>query len=156
MEKTELYEAFFQESNRYYLEQLNYYENGRKFRFSYSSLICGVFWFLYRKMYLEFFIILTLFYVESIFENLVLAQLIGIEETKFFSFVVNIVLLIAMGIIGNNLYIKKAKRMIEKAQMTFTNLDQQKDFLAKKGGTSFLYVIIAFALFVLVTLLLAK
>lgn len=43
MEKTELYEVYFQESSRYYLEQLNYYEKGKKFRFSYSSVIFGLF-----------------------------------------------------------------------------------------------------------------
>jgi len=156
MEKTELYKAFFQKRSNYYLEQLNYYEKGRKFRFSYASFIFGIFWFLYRKMYLEFFIILTVFYVESIFENLVLIKLIGIEQTKFFSFVVTIIVLITMGIIGNNLYIKKAKKTIEKAEMKFTNLDQQKEFLTKKGGTSFLYVIILLVLFFLVFLIQPK
>jgi hypothetical protein len=156
MEKIQLYEAFFQKSGGYYLEQLNFYEKGKKFRFSYSSSIFGIFWFLYRKMYLEFFIIIAIFYVESIFENLVLVKLIGIEQTKFFSFAVNIILLITMGIIGNNLYIKKAKRTLEKAQMKFTDPDQQKEFLTKKGGTSFLYVIILLTILVLAILLQPK
>lgn len=61
-----------------------------------------------------------------------------------------------MGIIGNNLYIKKAKRTLEKAQMKFTDPDQQKEFLTKKGGTSFLYVIILLTILVLAILLQPK
>lgn len=149
MEKTELYEAYFEDSSNYYLEQLNYYEKGKKFRFSFSAVLFGVFWFLYRKMYMEFFVIITIFYAESQFENYILAELIGTEQTKLFSLVINIILTITMGIIGNNLYLKKAKRMVEQAQVTFADPEQQKEFLAKKGGTSIVFVMIAFALFVL-------
>lgn len=149
MEKTELYEAYFQDSSNYYLEQLNYYEKGKKFRFSYSSVIFGLFWFLYRKMYLKFFVILIIFYTETQFENHVLARLIGTEQTKLFSLAVNIILTVTLGIIGNNLYLKKAKRMVEQAQITFADPEQQKEFLAKKGGTSIVLVMVAFGLFVL-------
>ncbi|NML58846.1 DUF2628 domain-containing protein [Chryseobacterium cheonjiense] len=156
MEKTELYEAYFQDSSNYYLEQLNYYEKGKKFRFSFSAVLFGVFWFLYRKMYLEFFVIIIIFYAESQFENYVLAELIGTEKTKLLSFVISIILTITMGIIRNNLYLKKAKRMVEQAQMTSIDPEQQKEFLTKKGGTSVLFVMIAFALFVLAVIMQAK
>lgn len=156
MEKTDLYEAYFQDSSNYYLEQLNYYEKGKKFRFSYSSVIFGLFWFLYRKMYLEFFVIVTFFYAETQFENHVLTELIGTEQTKLFSFAVNIIFTITLGIIGNNLYLKKAKRMVEKAQMTSIDPEQQKEFLTKKGGTSILFVMITFGLFVLAVIMQAK
>jgi len=45
MNQNQLYEDFFQKSNSYYLEQLNYFQNGKKFRFSYSALIFGLFCF---------------------------------------------------------------------------------------------------------------
>lgn len=153
MEKTDLYEAYFQDSSNYYLEQLNYYEKGKKFGFNFSAVLFGVFWFLYRKMYLEFFVIITIFYAESQFENYVLAELIGTEQAELFSFAVDIILMVTLGIIGNNLYLKKAKRMAEQAQIRFADPEQQKEFLAKKGGTSILLVMIAFALFVLTVIL---
>ena len=77
MNSNQLYEDFFQKNNSYYLEQLKYYNNGKKFRFSYAALIFGLFWFLYRKMYLEFFLIFIFYYVETIFENTILIKLIG-------------------------------------------------------------------------------
>lgn len=153
MEKTELYEAYFQDSSNYYLEQLNYYEKGKKFRFSYSSVIFGLFWFLYRKMYLEFFVIIIIFYAESQFENYILAELIGTEQAELFSFAADIILTITLGIIGNNLYLKKAKRTVEQAQIRFADPEQQKKFLGKKGGTSILFVMIAFGLFVLAVIM---
>lgn len=156
MEKTELYEAYFQDSSTYYLEQLNYYEKGKKFRFSFSAVLFSVFWFLYRKMYLEFFVIIIIFYAESQFENYILAELIGTEQAELFSFAVDIILTITLGIIGNNLYLKKAKRMAEQAQIRFADPEQQKEFLAKKGGTSILLVMTAFALFVLAVILQSK
>lgn len=149
MDKIQLYEIFFQKSNSYYLEQLKYYEQGKKFRFSYSALIFGVLWFLYRKMYLEFFIIFFVFYLETIFENLVLTKLIGIEQTTVVNFSVTIVLLITLGIIGNNLYIKKAKRTLRNAEEKCSEIEKQKEYIFKKGGTSYIYVTILLALFIL-------
>ena len=149
MDKIQLYEIFFQKSNSYYLEQLKYYEQGKKFRFSYSALIFGLFWFLYRKMYLEFFIIFIFYYLETIFENSVLTKLIGIEQTKVVNFSVTIILLITLGIIGNNLYIKKAKRTLRKAEVKYSEIEKQKEFIVKKGGTSFIYVTILLTLLIL-------
>ncbi|REC45297.1 DUF2628 domain-containing protein [Chryseobacterium pennipullorum] len=149
MDKIQLYEFFFQKSNSYYLEQLKYYEQGKKFRFSYSALIFGILWFLYRKMYLEFFIIFFVYYLETIFENLVLTKLIGIEQTKFVNFSVTIVLLILLGIIGNNLYIKKAKRTLRNAEQKYSEIEKQKEYIIKKGGTSYIYVTILLALLIL-------
>ncbi|MNY11479.1 hypothetical protein D3C86_1445100 [compost metagenome] len=131
------------------MEQLKYYEQGKKFRFSYSALIFGIFWFLYRKMYLEFFIIFIFYYLETILENSVLTKLIGIEQTKVVNFSVTIILLITLGIIGNNLYIKKAKRTLRQAEVKYSEIEKQKEFIARKGGTSFIYVTILLALFIL-------
>ncbi|UZU00031.1 DUF2628 domain-containing protein [Chryseobacterium fluminis] len=149
MDKIQLHEIFFQRSHSYYIEQLKYYEQGKKFRFSYSALIFGILWFLYRKMYLEFFIIFFVFYLGTIFENLVLTKLIGIEKTKVVHFSVTILLLITLGIIGNNLYIKKAKRTLRNAEEKFPEIENQKEYIFKKGGTSYIYVIILLVLFIL-------
>lgn len=106
-------------------------------------------------MYLEFFVIIIIFYAESQFENHILTELIGTEQTKLFSLVVNIIFTIALGIIGNNLYLKKAKRMVEKVQMMYTDHEKQKEFLTKRG-TSILFIMIAFGLFVLAIIMQSK
>ena len=149
----QLYEDFFQKSNSYYLEQLKYYDEGKKFRFNYAALIFGLFWFLYRKMYLEFFIIFAFYYVETLFENTVLVKTIGIEQTKLVNIIVTVIPLIVLGIIGNNLYIKKAKRTVKIATEKYSEYEEQKKLLNKKGGTSFLYITILLVLIILATAL---
>ena len=153
MNPNQLYEDFFQKSNSYYLEQLEYYNNGKKFRFSYVAFIFGIFWFLYRKMYLEFFVIVIFFYAETIFENTILVTLIGSEQTKVVNILVTITLLITLGIIGNNLYIKKAKRTVKNAEQNYPEYERKKKFLNKKGGTSFIYVTILLILIIVSTAL---
>ncbi|KQT26171.1 hypothetical protein ASG22_05740 [Chryseobacterium sp. Leaf405] len=100
-------------------------------------------------MYLEFFIIFFLFYLETIFENFVLTKLIGIEQTKVVNISVTIVLIITLGIIGNHLYIKKAKRTLKNAEVKYSEIENQKEFIIKKGGTSYIYVTILLALSIL-------
>lgn len=153
MDKIQRYEIFFQKNSSYYQEQLKYYEQGKKWRFSYSALIFGILWFLYRKMYLEFFIIFIFYYVETIFENVVLTKLIGIEQTKLVNFSVTIILIITLGIIGNNLYIKKANRTLKNAELKYPEIEKQKEFIAKKGGTSYIYVTLLLILFILLIFL---
>ncbi|KIA89087.1 DUF2628 domain-containing protein [Kaistella jeonii] len=149
MDKIQLYEIFFQKSNSYYHEQLKYYEQGKKWRFNYSAVIFGVFWFLYRKMYLEFFIIFIFYYLETIFENVVLTNFIGIEQTKVVNFSVTIILLMTLGIVGNNLYIKKAKRTLKNAEVKYSEIEKQKEYIAKKGGTSYIFIIFLLVILIL-------
>ena len=73
----ELYKSFFQKRDDYYLETLDKYNQGKKFTFNYATLIFGIFWFLYRKMYIEVIIIYSFISLESLFENLLLKRLIG-------------------------------------------------------------------------------
>ena len=153
MDKIQLYETFFQKSNSYYQEQLKYYEQGKKWRFNYSAFIFGVFWFLYRKMYLEFFIIFIFYYLETIFENVVLTKLIGIEQTKVVNFSVTIILLMTLGIIGNNLYIKKTSRTLKNAEKKYSEIEKQKEYIAKKGGTSYIYITLLLFLLILSVIL---
>jgi len=100
-------------------------------------------------MYLEFFIIFIFYYLETIFENVVLTNLIGIEQTKVVNFSVTIILLMTLGIIGNNLYIKKAKRTLKNAEVKYSEIEKQKEYIAKKGGTSYIFIIFLLLLIIL-------
>ncbi|WP_126652359.1 DUF2628 domain-containing protein [Chryseobacterium aureum] len=142
MNQNQQYEDFFQESSSYYLEKLNLFEKGKKFTFNYAALIFGIFWFLYRKMYLEAIVIYSLFYIESCFESFFLVKIIGTEQTKLVCYCISIIMLIIIGFCGNLLYFSKAKRTIKKAEEKFLTYEQQKEYLSKKGGTTLLYAIL--------------
>jgi hypothetical protein len=149
MEQTQLYEDFFQISNSYYLEKLKLVESGKRFSFNYAAFLLGTFWFLYRKMYLESLLIILIFMAEFTFENYILVDLIGAEQTKLVGFLFTVFFGISLGFIGNLLYINKSKRMVKKATQKYSDYEQQKEYLNKKGGTTYLYVVILIILIVL-------
>jgi len=146
----ELYEIFFQERKDYYLDKLSKYEKGKKLIFNYSTLLFGLFWFLYRKMYLEAIIIYLFITLETLFEDLYLKQLIGEEETIIFKIIFTLIFLICMGFSGNLLYLKKAERIINKSKEKYPDFEEQKNFVIKKGGTSFILVGIIIALIAII------
>ncbi|MGO4708482.1 DUF2628 domain-containing protein [Chryseobacterium sp. 2TAF14] len=141
MEKNiELYESFFQERKDYYLEKLRLLESNKKFTINYAALIFGILWFFYRKMYLEILIIYSFIALETLFEKYFLSMIIGEESMIIFSIAFSISLLIFVGFTGNYLYLKKAKRTITKAEKKYINLEMQKQYVTKKGGTSFIFI----------------
>ncbi|OCA70788.1 hypothetical protein BBI01_12670 [Chryseobacterium artocarpi] len=153
MNQNQLYEDLFQKRNSYYLEKLELYENGKKFTFNYATFIFGLLWFLYRKMYLETIVIFLILYTETAFENFFLTDKIGIEQTKLVSFIITILSLIVAGFSGNYLYIKRAKRTIKKAEKKFSEYEQRKKYLTKKGGTQLLYIGILLTLLIVAIIL---
>jgi len=153
MKDIELYEIFFSKRKDYYIEKLHLNVEGKRFTFNYAPLIFGIFWFLYRKMYLESLIIFLILFAESNFENMVLIKLIGAEETKLFSIFFTIISSIIAGFIGNLLYINFAKKNIIKSKNNYVDFEERKDYLLKKGGTSFIPVILVIFLLIGVTLL---
>ena len=146
----ELYKSFFQKRDDYYLETLDKYNQGKKFTFNYATLIFGIFWFLYRKMYIEVIIIYSFISLESLFENLLLKRLIGEERTVIFSFCITVLFLITTGFSGNILYLKKAIRTIGKAKKKYPDFENQNRYVAKKGGTSLVVITILIISLVLI------
>ncbi len=146
----ELYKSFFQKRDDYYLEKLDKYYQGKKFTFNYATLIFGIFWFLYRKMYIEAIIIYSLISLESLFENLFLKRLIGEERTVIFSLCVTVLFIITTGFSGNLLYLKKAMRIVSKAKKKYPDFENQNSYVAKKGGTSFIVISIVIISLVLI------
>lgn len=149
---SELFENFFQEKKDYYLEKLDFYQHGKKVTFNYTTFIFGLFWFLYRKMYLEAFIIYSFIALESIAEQLLLPQLIGYDNSLIFNIVSTVMILVIVGFTGNVLYIKKSIRLVDKAKKATQDIDEQKAWIYKKGGTSFVYIGLIVILLVLIAL----
>lgn len=147
----EYFELFVSKSKDYYLDYFDNYEKGKKIQFNLAALLFGLFWFLYRKMYLETFILFTLISIESYLENLIVNyfKLVDTDASTAIQVITTISIGIMLGLFGNLIYIKHANRII----LSITNkyqYDEQilKDKIQNKGGTSFLIILILFALFV--------
>lgn len=148
----ELFENFFQEKKDYYLEKLELYRQGIKITFNFTALIFGLFWFLYRKMYLEAAIIYSFIVVESMGEQIFLPQLIGQDNSFIFSIISTVMIFLIVGFTGNVLYIKKSLRVVHKAKKITSDVEEQKTWIYKKGGTSFIYIGLIITVIVLIAI----
>jgi len=72
MDDVTLYEAYFQKSKSYYLNRLDWYLKGQKYSFNLFAFLFGLFWFMYRKMYLEAAVIFLAMIVEGFLESFIL------------------------------------------------------------------------------------
>ena len=86
-------ETFFQKSKGYYLEQYELYKNGHVLIFNLQAFIFNIFWYLFRKMYREFFGLLLYFIVQSIFvDYLILPQISIRNQGSINFFITNIII----------------------------------------------------------------
>src|SRR5688500_8755665 len=63
--------AFFDRQSDYYLLKYYEYHGGNKFTFNIGSFFCGIFWFLYRKLFLEFLLTIALLTAVSAIQFLI-------------------------------------------------------------------------------------
>lgn len=151
-EDIELYAAFFQKSKFYYIEKLRSFQTGVKFFFNVYAFLFGVFWFMYRKMYLEVLIILVIRGIEELIENYLSPDDNPEGTGKVFSILSTLITGIVIGFLSNYLYLRKAEKMVRVAKEKYLSDEERKTFLLKKGGVSivFLIVIIILALLIFV------
>jgi hypothetical protein len=150
----ELYAAYFGRSADYYLDVLERFRNGQRFVFNPFSLIMGLMWFLFRKLYREafmfFFISILLGFMQTyIFRFPVIAA-----HQQSISFVVTILLNLSYGIFGNYLYMRKAMKEVAFAKSQSASKDDVLAYLSYKGGTTMHPVFILIILFLVYLLLL--
>ncbi len=80
MEIKEAYlSVYFGKNSDYYLDRWKEYKDGRKISFKPYAFLFGIFWFLYRKMYLIFLLIIVVLIVEGIVEDYILTELLKIK-----------------------------------------------------------------------------
>ncbi|WP_207496025.1 DUF2628 domain-containing protein [Aridibaculum aurantiacum] len=141
MDNATLYSAYFKSDSDYYLTRLQQYREGRKMSFNGYAFFFGVLWFMYRKMYVEAFIILFLIIVEGVIEE-VLLESAGVPGSSGVNVISTIVIASILGVIGNSLYMKKAQRVVAKAKEENTDEQSMLQYLQEKGGTSYSFVLL--------------
>lgn len=134
------YHTFFQERSSYYIDKVNKYKEGKKFTFNIAAFFFGFIWFTYRKMYLEAFLLFLFIVVEGIIEASILSTL-SQEESSAVGLVMTVLMGAALGFLGNYLYIRKAERTIRKALQKENDPQKIDEYLHRKGGTSYLFII---------------
>ncbi|WP_375560990.1 DUF2628 domain-containing protein [Bernardetia sp. OM2101] len=143
-----LFELFFHKSKEYYIDKLISYQKGQKFTFNAFAFLFGLFWFTYRKMYVQALVILLILGIEGFLEVLLFPDM---DETTINNVNIFMTILIATitGFTGNYLYIKHAERIIENTQKKYNDTEQIYEIVKRKGGVSYLVFIILVIIIVL-------
>lgn len=147
-DKKDFLAAFFQRRYAYYTERAEQFEAGKKFTFNPYAFLFGFFWFLYRKLYAEAFIILLLVFAESLIETLILSMF-GLENNAAIDFLSGIACGIVIGFCANYLYIRKALKQVAIAQACAGD-EEALAYMLKKGGTSVAPLLVILFIFVAV------
>lgn len=131
------YIAFFANEENYYLDVINSYDNGRRFTFNPYAFFLGIFWLLYRKMYLTVFILFIVgiaeaFFTDFLYENYLISD--RVYETL--DIISRILWASVLGFFGNKFYMLEANRKISK--VLHKNLSEVAVHmkLRKVGGTT--------------------
>jgi len=113
---------------------------GTKAGFNGAAFFFNLFWLLYRKMVREFFIGFGGLVAVSV-ALAVLSSATGHDLSQL-DRVIQIVVGVAVGMLGNSLYLRRARRAIAAARAEEPDLARRRLLLAQRGGTSFLLAMV--------------
>ena len=112
---------FLEKNQSYYLEKFNLIEKtGDKKAWNWCSFLIGVYWMLYRKMYVQAII--------YIIANLILGCI------PFIGWALSLALCVGLGIFGNSLYLDHIKKTFTEIGCADSNM--RSTLINKKGGTN--------------------
>jgi len=118
--------------------------------FNVAALIFSTLWLLYRKMYLRSVVLLVM-QMAAMFAGAFFATVMGVNPMLGL-WPMLLLTKVAIGFLGNGLYLRRARRAIHAARQT--NGEINLPFLATKGGTSGGAVVVGIVANVLLNLLL--
>ena len=121
---------FIGKSANFYIERWIRIEYGDKISFNFAAFLFGAFWFLYRKMYLEAFIVMIFFAVKPSITNSF------IDENSPLNLLFTIITGTVLGFTGNLIYYHSAKRKINRIVAASVSEETALVSIAKRGGTS--------------------
>lgn len=142
-------ESFVGKNYDYYIGKWDKIETKRnKTSWNWAAFFLGPFWFGYRKMYIPILFFGVAYLIIDLF--LYLSQYEYTEENYFYSPIDRAIALpisILLGLLGNYIYLKHTNKYIDKSNLLPLNVEQKKLWLKKKGGTSWLGVLITLCIF---------
>ncbi|RYZ54282.1 MAG: DUF2628 domain-containing protein [Sphingobacteriales bacterium] len=135
-------QLFFQDDSGYYLERYQDYCDGKnRITLNVWAFLFGIFWFLYRKMYVEALLLFAFLLLEGFAEEYLWEQLFDSTPGTWVSRIVSGVVTC---LLGNYLYFRKADRVIAHAR-TLNDADGE-DYARSAGGTTWLALFILLAI----------
>jgi hypothetical protein len=148
--KIEYFEQYFGASKEYYLSKLIDLENGKKFSLNISALLFGIFWFLYRRLYIHSLTIFLVVIIESKIENILLERLGDTKDLEILLRFISISIFgLLLGFLGNYYFLKQSIRRVKNI-ISYT-FDEKLIMLKlkKSGSGNWILVLSIVSIFIL-------
>ncbi len=127
----------------YYLPKFEVFERtGSAVSWNWAAFGFGIFWMVYRKMYLYAFLAMLLMFFLNVIE-------VSLRLSSLLSFFLSLWLWIGFGMFGNYLYYLHVKKKVMEIMIQYPKEDEQILILQKEGGTSWLAVFVFIFLFII-------
>lgn len=126
-------EDFVRKNSKYYLE--SWQKQGIKFNF--AAFIFETLWFAYRKMYATAIILLFINCIVNLYTVLIMLK----GEFTIVGSIITIIIRIVVGFKANDLYLSKAKKVLEESQF---EPEEKKCGTSLKGVAIIVFVAILF------------
>jgi Protein of unknown function (DUF2628) len=143
-------QAFAGENAPYYWERSarRGHNGGLLAGWNWAAAFLSMLWMLHRRMWKEFSIVVGVMVVWGVIEGVAEAMLdVGAETSRGIERLGNAVFGLVMGMIGNGLYLRRARRVVlESRRLLGSDPQAQLAHLAKRGGTSWIAPLIAVAI----------
>jgi Protein of unknown function (DUF2628) len=161
MDKEQIVKAFFQTNHKYYFDRFN--KNSKVVTFNIWPALFGLFWFVYRKMYKQAFVIFISMILLEIVVGFVILYGFNVsfdDYNKSYrllnSGIVYLISFITLGLIGNKIYFYKAKIAINDftSKHDLDNTDDSRlAIIRNKGGVDYKSVIVIIVIFILINII---
>jgi len=134
-QKTEYCQAYFGASSNYYLPVMIDFERGNKFSFNVWAFFCGMFWLLYRKLYIAVLLFVITALLKSLIEKWAISYWgLNGEINNLIHLITTLILGIIFGYTGNYFLMRKAQDQIAQVLAAETDEDLILDKLKKAGS----------------------
>ncbi len=139
----EKYRIFIGKNADYYLQKFEVFEKtGSALSWNWASFGFGIFWMVYRKMYLFAFLALLFMFFLNVLE-------VSLKFSPALSFFLSLWLWVGFGLFGNYLYYIHVKKKVMEISIQYPSEEEQKLILQKEGGTSWVSVFLFILIFIL-------
>ena len=152
----EHYRLYFGRNADYYIEIVKDLATTNKSRFNIPAFFLGLFWMMYRKLYLPILILIVILFVVGIIEEAILLSLnASTDTTSLVNVFSTIGWALFIGFFSNRVYVRQANKVITKTLALNLSIQETNSRIEKAGGTTLVPHIILLIL-ILITLILAK
>jgi|GEM_PF-3844535 len=142
----QLLKLYIGNNEDYYLEKWKSINQGKIASFNIAAFFLSIFRLLYRKMYFEFLILLSINIGMAVVDTYLIEPLLSTDLMDIYNLLSGLALWLVLGFYGNYFYLKRAQLNISNLENEGYPEEQLKAKIVEKGGTSMRLVVLVFVI----------